>query len=157
MYRYLKLNFADEGGGVNEVDAAAQLRSKWVSSKHGDFFTIDPNPIEYSEGLTVMKVGRTTGFTNGGIIDGIAGEFPASVDLGGGVTKQAYFVNQIAMYQQGQPFSAAGDSGSLVVDVATKRPVGLLFSGNDQADSQGRFYSYANPIASVMKAAQDIR
>jgi hypothetical protein len=48
------------------------------------------------------------------------------------------------------PFSAAGDSGSLIVG-RDRRAVALLFAGSDQGGANGRGLTYANPIHSVLQ------
>jgi hypothetical protein len=59
----------------------------------------------------------------------------------------ARFVRQLVIVGIGGPFSGPGDSGSLVVESATKRPVGLLFAGGTGND--GKDYTFANPIVNV--------
>jgi hypothetical protein len=93
-------------------------------------------------GLNVMKTGRTTGWT-GGMIAAI--NVTVSVSYGGG--KTATFVGQI--YINSTTFSAAGDSGSLIVAQpvvgGSPMPVGLLFAGSANS-------TIANPIGSVLNA-----
>lgn len=55
----------------------------------------------------------------------------------------ASFDNQIAIRGVGTDFSAGGDSGSLIVTLNSKQPVGLLFAG-------GNGITFANPIGTVM-------
>ncbi len=55
----------------------------------------------------------------------------------------AYFTGQVAI--AGGSFSASGDSGSLIVDTATARPVALLYGGNS-------INTVANPIQDVINA-----
>jgi hypothetical protein len=90
-------------------------------------------------GMSVMKTGRTTGFTTGMIA---AINVNVSVSYGGG--KTAKFVNQL--YINSTTFSAAGDSGSLIVEsvnTGNPMPVGLLFAGSSNS-------TIANPIATVL-------
>jgi hypothetical protein len=85
-------------------------------------------------GLRVTKVGRTTGITHGRITAvAVAG---LQVDYGPpGHPQIATFGGAIQLAGAGgRPFSAPGDSGALVVEAATGRPVGLLFAG-DGVDS----------------------
>jgi hypothetical protein len=56
----------------------------------------------------------------------------------------ASFDNQIAIRGVGSLFSAGGDSGSLIVTLNSKQPVGLLFAGSTTG------VTYANPIGAVM-------
>ena len=74
-----------------------------------------------------------------------------SVNVNYGSGRIALFRNQIAILSvNNTPFSAGGDSGSLIWQWgAGLRPVGLLFAG-------GGGTTFANPIASVL-AALNIR
>ena len=45
----------------------------------------------------------------------------------------------------GQPFSAAGDSGSLILERGTNRAIGLLFGGSPS-------HTIANHIGDVLRA-----
>lgn len=47
-----------------------------------------------------------------------------------------------------EPFSKGGDSGALIVDSETLKPVGLLFGGGND---KGKKVTYANPIDLVLK------
>lgn len=102
-------------------------------------------------GEPVGKSGRTTGLTCSTIAS-IGGTF--AIDYEGTCGDSAatppvapafasYFTGQIAI--QGGSFSAAGDSGSLVVDTTTARPVALLYGGSPTD-------TVANPIQDVIAA-----
>jgi len=93
-------------------------------------------------GQRVQKYGRTTGYRIG-VVTGI------ELDIGpvGYEAGDAYFTETIEVVgiPEEEPFSAAGDSGSLVVDM-NRNPVGLLFAG-------GGFpidYTYCNDIDNVL-------
>jgi len=90
-------------------------------------------------GRRVCKMGRTTHYTLGTIIsvshDAWIGPYPPG--------QNAWFEDQVRIKGLNGRFSAPGDSGSLVVDVETNEPVGLLFSG-------GGDYTNANPIDKVI-------
>jgi hypothetical protein len=93
----------------------------------------------------VGKSGRTTGLTQGRVTQiGVS----VNVNYNGRV---ALFRNQIAIQSVNtSPFSAGGDSGSLIWQWGTGvRPVALLFAG-------GGGTTFANPIGAVL-AALDIR
>lgn len=88
-------------------------------------------------GTSVHKLGRTTGHTNGTIM-----QTNVTVDVGydGGVAR---FENQISIETgQPDPFSAGGDSGSIIVD-DNDNAVALLFAGNDVV-------TFANDISDVV-------
>jgi hypothetical protein len=85
--------------------------------------------------MSVQKYGRTTGLTQGQVTG-----INATVLVSYGYGKTARFVNQIVITPGS--FSAAGDSGSLIVDM-NKNPVGLLFAGSSSD-------TIANPIDDVL-------
>ncbi len=98
-----------------------------------------PGTISATLGLAVVKSGRTTGVTSatciatGAAVRVSYGEFSAN------------FVDQDIFENKQQPFSAAGDSGSLIVDQAEYRPCSLLFAGSAQI-------TVGNPIRHVVDA-----
>ena len=87
-------------------------------------------------GTQLQKMGRTTGYTTGQIIQI---DVTVSVDYGG---KIATFKNQL----MAGAMSAGGDSGSAVLDMQ-RRVVGLLYAGSDTA-------TIMNPIQFVLDALQ---
>ncbi len=89
--------------------------------------------------MSVMKNGRTTQATQG-VIPGVAVN-DVRVAFDDGI---AIFNNQIIIRPIGSgPFGQGGDSGSVIVSVGTRQPVGLLFAGSTT-------HTIANPIASVI-------
>src|SRR6185295_8878742 len=73
--------------------------------------------------MIVQKVGRTTAYTAGRITS-------VNTDVNVGYDRGTLtFKNQILITGlNAQPFSAAGDSGSLIVERSTARAIGLLFA-----------------------------
>ena len=60
----------------------------------------------------------------------------------------AVFDDQIVISRDdSEPFSKGGDSGSLIVDSETRKPVALLFAGGED---EGEKMTYANPINLVL-------
>ena len=98
------------------------------------------------EGMMVKKHGRTTGYTEGVIVEE---ETDALIYLDPADPKQvARFRNQIKI-QTISPyteFGNSGDSGSLVVAKTTNKAVGLCFAGHDDGS-----YGLANPIGTVLR------
>jgi hypothetical protein len=93
----------------------------------------------------VGKSGRTTGLTCS-TITSIGMTFSIDYDATCGDTSPAFasfFTGQIVI--SGGSFSAAGDSGSLVVDTTTARPVALLYGGSPTD-------TVAHPIQDVINA-----
>ncbi len=99
----------------------------------------NPATISASLGLAVVKSGRTTGVTAA-----------TCIATGAAVRVQydgftATFVDQDIYQSNETPFSAPGDSGSLIVTEAGHRPCSLLFAGSAQI-------TVGNPIRHVVDA-----
>jgi hypothetical protein len=99
-----------------------------------------------SEGLSVCKHGRTTGYTEGTVTDelydalvGMSHEDP---------NEAALFTNQLRLEvaPRYQALGLGGDSGSLVVSKKDKKAVGLYFAGPENGQ-----YGIANPIGKVLE------
>lgn len=127
----------------NTIDAAiaststANLGTSTPSDGYGTPRTITAAP---AIDMRVQKFGRTTKQTSGRI-----SEINATVVVGYS-HGYARFVNQIII--RPGPFSAGGDSGSLIVVDAKgtaddRKPVGLLFAGSSSV-------TVANPINAVL-------
>ena len=97
-------------------------------------------PLVAAEEMPVMKVGRTTGYTEGEIFD-ISADVTVQYGLG-----NISFQDQILLRGTGgtAQFSAAGDSGSLIVHRTKRVPIGLLFGGSNE-------YTIASPIGDVLQ------
>jgi Peptidase family S64 len=96
-------------------------------------------PIAAQEGMNVEKTGRTTGYTTG-VVHDISASVKVNYDIG-----TLVFDDQVIVYGAKGAFSDAGDSGSLIVDRATKRATALLFGGSSQ-------YTIGNHIENVLNA-----
>ena len=147
LSRYVTINFNRKS--TNTVDCAmaevsagvGQTSSTPPETAPAIQYTPSATTLAATVGLNVMKTGRTTGFTTGTIS---AINVTISVSYGSG--KTAKFVNQI--YIASTTFSAAGDSGSLIVEAVgtgNPSPVGLLFAGSANS-------TIANPIGDVLTA-----
>lgn len=92
----------------------------------------------------VAKVGRSSGLTCSNLSSvNTSVQVDYNSSCGGSKAFTATFSNQVIV--NGGSFSAAGDSGSLIVTSDTARPVALLFAGNSSSTS-------ANPIGDLMTA-----
>jgi hypothetical protein len=94
-------------------------------------------PLMAGLSMKVEKTGRTTGYTTG-TVDDISADVKVQYDIG-----TLTFSGQIIIVGGNTSFSDAGDSGSLIVEQNSKRPVGLLFGGSN-------VYTIANHIEDVM-------
>lgn len=147
LARWVPINF---GGAANLVDAAfgwawhQRIRGEqyYLSNGRPAFYRTGTAPRAASLGLIVGKSGRTTGLTMGRVT-----QIGVSVNVNYGRGRIALFRNQMAIRSvNSNPFSAGGDSGSVIWHwAAGVRPVGLLFAG-------GGGTTFANPIGSVLTA-----
>jgi hypothetical protein len=97
----------------------------------GSLGTVDP-----ARGMKIVKRGRTSGDSEGTVKDihfSIVLPYPGLGKIG--------FVDQVLCTR----YSKEGDSGSIIVDKATGKIVGLHFAGSSAG-------SVFNPISDVMKA-----
>jgi hypothetical protein len=125
--------------GKNHIDAAI-ARPIDATSVLPDILSIGrvvPRPLPAVKNMSVIKFGSTTQQTMG-----IVSDITADVPMRYG-TKLAHFTQQIAVTGCSGIFSDGGDSGALVLDAITDRPVGLLFGG-------GGTTSFCNPIDLVL-------
>jgi hypothetical protein len=101
-----------------------------------------------SIGMAVAKSGRTTGLTCANItavnLSVEVGYFRNCEETEPYLTKT--YTNQISI--EGNDFSDAGDSGSLVVDASDAEPVGLFFAGG--VTNTGVSEGVANPAPTVL-------
>lgn len=137
--------------GRNTVDAALAAISEKVKPYPtalrgvGTLKGVVDNQTDYE---MVEKLGRTTGHTNGRITAFELDNLVVAYDLG-----NLRFDDQIEIEGVSTgPFSAGGDSGSLIFVSNEHLAVGLLFAGSDQGGSNGAGLTYANPFAVVLKA-----
>jgi hypothetical protein len=153
-----------DGGQAADVDQVARL-TRFIPIDAGQLNTVDcaiaevldPGFVDATvlpkvgrlksaaaiaavEDMTVHKVGRTTGYTRGTVFD-VSADVTVGYELLGGVR----FQNQVLVRGASGSFSAAGDSGSLIVDRATNRPTALLFAGSDA-------FTIGNHIEDVLNA-----
>jgi hypothetical protein len=135
LERWVRLSTTKRDG----VDAALALFSDEVEEfypwHYDGIGSIRPDPItdRYSV-RRVLKRGRTTGLTRGEVsafeLDGV------QIDYGTAARpKVVTFDDQLEFIgsPRRKPFSDGGDSGSLIVDAASKRPYALLYGGGPDA------------------------
>jgi hypothetical protein len=95
--------------------------------------------VPLAVGMRVTKVGRTTGKTNGTVVSELFDFEPIyyELDIIGG-KKVVYFKSLFTILGDTQPFSHAGDSGSLIVtttDEGVKKAVGIVVAADDNAST----------------------
>jgi hypothetical protein len=138
--------------GPNLVDAAVAVLDEGVEADPGawpggplagtvaDGEEVDPDQL-------VEKVGRTTGHTRGRVtaveVDGVAVQYDDGVHT---------FDGQIEIEGLSGPFSAGGDSGSVIWRSADRVPLALLFAGSEVGGARGGGVTFASPLATVLTA-----
>lgn len=148
---YQEIDFSEDWDNPNRIDAAIAL----VGDCYQDVVLPEiieiglprATPMTAYPGQIVWKRGRTTRYTVGRIK---AVEVSLKVDYGMGQgirNRYAWFDKQIEVEDfNSVPFSADGDSGSLIVAANTRKPVALLFA-NSATDKA----TFANPIDLVLQ------
>lgn len=118
---------------VNRFDAAIALVSDPGQVCTGEILGIDkytPQVLAAVPGMRVVKSGRTTGVTHGIVtatrVNGVQVNYGTHT-----APLIAAFNDTISIIGlDGQTFSAPGDSGSVILEESTGRPVALLFAGD---------------------------
>ena len=134
-------------GATSNVDAAiAKVRSGMVTTS-GAILTVgipSRTTALATANMHVAKVGRTSGFTCSHVTaTNVSVKVTYETQCGGGTNFTESYKNQILI--DSSKFSAAGDSGSLIVAANTAQPVGLLFAGSSSV-------TVGNRIQDVTKA-----
>jgi hypothetical protein len=119
---------------VNRFDAAIAVVSNLSLIGRQELFGISnytPQLAAPVPGMRVIKSGRTTGVTTGVITaTGVNG---VQINYGTRTSpKIATFNDTIEIVGDNGPFSAPGDSGSVILERNSGRPVALLFAGDGQ-------------------------
>jgi hypothetical protein len=136
------------GGQCNFVDAAIARTSPALVDRRilrpgGVREPLKPPVRPPALNTLVQKSGRTTQFTRG-IINAVNVTVNVSYAPEAGVAR---FCRQFRVRGIPGPFSAPGDSGSLVTTAPRNEPVGLLFAGNAQSNT-----TFCNPITQVLNS-----
>ena len=149
-----------QNGGGN-VDAAIALIIPGAVDTSGSILSLgatatgstpDPGPPHQGMGIaarigeSVAKSGRTSGLSCSTIsTTNLTTTVTYQTQCNGGSSFNVTYTNQVVV---SGGFSAAGDSGSLIVDQMTADPVALLFGGSDTE-------AVGNPVADVLAALTD--
>jgi hypothetical protein len=135
---------------ANRVDAAVAVVDAEVPLEPGRLpgGPLEHDPVESDDvepDERVEKVGRTTGYTVGRVsaveVDGVAVQYDQDLYT---------FNDQIEIEGVTGPFSAGGDSGSVIWRSADRAPLALLFAGSETGGSSGGGLTFANPLATVL-------
>lgn len=128
-----------------------------VTSYQGDAYDTPTQVQAPQEGMTVQKVGRTTGHTVGRIVGRELRPVAVTYHANGyGFSSSMLFANVYIVHGIDAPFSAAGDSGSLVVangeNGQPESAVGLVFAGGSDHLAPGGAKSMILPLAPMLEA-----
>jgi hypothetical protein len=118
---------------VNRVDAAIALVADPQMVRLGEMSGIGhytPQLLAPIPGMRVIKSGRTTGVTTGTItatrVNGVMVNYGTQTS-----PRLATFTDTVEIVGEGDvPFSLPGDSGSVILERESGRPVALLFAGD---------------------------
>lgn len=118
---------------VNRLDAAIAVVADSSLIRTGRMLGINnytPQLLAPVPGMHVIKSGRTTGVTRGIVtatrVNGVVVNYGSRTS-----PRLATFNDTIQIIGQGsQPFSMPGDSGSVILEETSGRPVALLFAGD---------------------------
>ena len=113
------------------MDAAIALTSTANVGTGRPTMDTDSEPVHLGGfiGQAVQKYGRTTGLQPGSVAGTNVSVDVCYIGFENFCLQEARFAGQISISPG--PFSAPGDSGSLVVTQGGNEPVGLLFAGGD--------------------------
>jgi hypothetical protein len=132
---FVQLDFE---GGKNPADAASARVDEGVAlEKLSEGGELVANPASARPNIGVFKCGRTTGVTHG-LVSDIAATIKVRYGLG-----TALLSDQILVRGVQSPFSAPGDSGSLVIDSSSRCPVGMVCGGSTK-------FTVVNKIENVL-------
>lgn len=136
-----------ESGTLYDVAVAEVLDDSLVSSNDfpdGPIVGLTDSP----EGGLVEKWGRTTGHTTGRItaveLDGL------DIDYAGRMIRFNGVIEIESL--NSAPFSAGGDSGSVIYSSSSREGYGLLFAGSTRGGKNGTPLTYANPLGGALLA-----
>jgi hypothetical protein len=129
-----------QAGVMNQVDCAlAKANAPSVVSRDVLHIGTPAGVAAAAIDMRVHKFGRTTSYTVGHITS-IATDVTVGYETG-----NFTFENQIIIVGDAAPFSAAGDSGSLILERQTNQAVALLFAGSNT-------HTIANHLTAVLAA-----
>jgi hypothetical protein len=124
----------------NKVDCAiAEAKSSLVTNSIL-FIGAPKGTADAQIDMVVHKFGRTTGYRVGRVTS-----IDTDVNVGYDIGTITFEGQIIIVGLNGQPFSAAGDSGSLIVERSSQKAVSLLFAGSST-------HTIGNHIGDVLQA-----
>src|SRR5215204_3502489 len=127
---------------TNRFDAAIAQVSDLGAIKRGNILGIGNFATQIAApqpGMRVTKSGRTTGVTTGVVT--AVNVNNVQVNYGTQSNPRIASFNETVQIvgDDGRPFSAPGDSGSVILDRGSKKPVALLFAGDGRSTTACSF------------------
>ncbi|MFQ5737958.1 MAG: hypothetical protein ACE5JX_03015 [Acidobacteriota bacterium] len=123
-----KIALKFSAGSINLIDSA--IASTTTADADTMILGIGnpaPSVAFAAPGDAVVKAGRTTGVTSGTVAS-VNGSFNVNYGAGCGTAR---FIRQVEVTPGS--FSSGGDSGSAILNSASRAPVALLFAGSSQS------------------------
>lgn len=142
--------FAPLGSASNADAAIAKARSGMVTTTGAILGVGVPSktPALAAVNMHVAKAGRTTHLTCAYVAaTNVSVKVEYETQCGGGSTFLETYTNQILV--NSSKFSAAGDSGSLIVSASTAQPVGLLFAGSSTVTIGNRIQDVSRALGGL--------
>lgn len=129
-----------------------------VSSMQRNYYDTPPNCMDLATGMVVEKVGRSSDRTIGVVRAEVIGPIPVTYSAPQyEFSGQVYFEPVYLVSGQGDRFSEAGDSGSLVTHVdgaGVRHAVGIVFAGCDDSSAPGQKCSFVLPLRPILERLQ---
>lgn len=143
LARFRRIQFSR----ANRVDAALACIADGVEFEPPACRGVVLEEDLFDENLAVQKAGRTTGRTRG-VVTAVE---VSGVEVSFGMGQVARFDGQIEIQSEDEePFSAGGDSGSLIL-TEDRLAAALLFAGSESGGDNGQGVTYANPMHRVLE------
>jgi hypothetical protein len=132
------------------------LNVEMVTSYQGDAYDTPGVIGQIIPGMSVEKVGRTTGHTKGKVI----GQQYGATSVGYSMPLHSFtgpvlFDPVFCVIGEGGIFSESGDSGSLVThqdEGGNRHAVGIVFAGRDDAAAPGAKVSLVLPLQPILNS-----
>jgi hypothetical protein len=110
---------------------------------------LSPADAPLQDGSPLVKIGRSTGFTDGAVISGLAFANFTAKFAGNGATYVFNGVHEVLWDPGKPPFTAPGDSGSMLLMEPGLRPIGIHFCAIAEREAR---MSYIVPWDSINRA-----
>jgi hypothetical protein len=136
------------GNRDNKVDCAlARVSSARLAPRFPGFGNLASGTLELAvPGMNVVKTGGATGLRHGIIVD-MSADVLVNFSFGAFRFADQILIDGNLPGQTGSVFATNGDSGSVVIDTAARRAVGMVFA------EAGRL-AVASPLGEVLKGLE---